>query len=469
MDRKNTDFIINEDSRSLLIRNIADKGFQENVFVFDGIFRLNAGLEKIYSELVQPAIGAVILGYNVTLLVCGSQGSGKDSVLRGSHGQRGLVQQVLQNLFDEIHSAEKDKEWQVTISFVQFYADGTARDLFNSNHRDLEALNVCMLGLVVEGLDEGVVLGAEAAYSLYLQGARRAEEQNSTLFTLTVEQKGRVPQSAGTVQRSVVQVLDLTGETLPSQHGSHISPLMHALQKEITGDAEGFLPIVLQQALEGNSWTVLFYCFNAQSLSRDEILSALLVLDQVRGLAKTISPNCWDPSKLIQKLRGDVRELRTQLLTSSTVQESAVLRLGQLLKQLQVVKNQSWEKKKEISEVLERKWKCWLKAAPGEAEAWHRQGQTSELEAMEREQTEASSPHAEHEEVRAQKHHMLQVFHAYRGLLEEQMDGLEQRYRKLLEEVIQDAVHLAARNQQLEAENKELNAAVAELREKKKM
>nr|XP_033783322.1 osmotic avoidance abnormal protein 3-like isoform X2 [Geotrypetes seraphini] len=462
--------IINEDAKCLLFRNKAEEEFQEDSFTVDGIFWLNRGLDKLYHDLLSSAIGTVVLGYNVALLVCGSQCPGKDTLLQGSSGQNGIVQQVLHSVFQEIQSAEKGEEWQVTISFIQFYADGTAKDLFNSSHQDLKALNISMLKLVVEGLSEIIVSSAEAAYSIYLQGAKIVEEKNSTLFTLTVEQKDRVDHSTSIIQRSTVQVFDLVGEILSTQPGNHISPLMCVLEKEITGK-EGFLPLALQQALQGNSITVLLYCFNTQGLSGDEILRILKVLDRVRGETKRVSPNCWNPSQLIQKLRDEVRELRSQLLSCSPNQESVVFSLGRVLQQLQMVKNQSWEKKREISNLVERKMKWQNEPVAANLETRHlqreRSGLAAQPEATGKEPPEASTSQQQQEEAKAQKQHMLQVFHAYRGLLEEQMNGLEQRYRKLLEEAIQDAVYVSTRNQQLEAENKQLSAVVAELKGKK--
>ena len=50
----------------------------------------------------------------------------------------------------------------------------------------------------------------------------------------------------------------------------------------------------------------------------------------------------------------------------------------------------------------------------------------------------------------------MQVFRAYRESFEEQKVVIEQRFRGLLEESLQDAIYLAAVNSQLKVHSQEL-------------
>ena len=51
----------------------------------------------------------------------------------------------------------------------------------------------------------------------------------------------------------------------------------------------------------------------------------------------------------------------------------------------------------------------------------------------------------------------FQTFRNYRQMFEEQKAAIEQRYRALLEDSIQDAVYLSTRNNELDQENQALS------------
>lgn len=63
------------------------------------------------------------------------------------------------------------------------------------------------------------------------------------------------------------------------------------------------------------------------------------------------------------------------------------------------------------------------------------------------------------------QHAFPQTFRNYREVFEEQKAAIEQRYRTLLEEAIQDAVFLSTRNQELMQENQSVRQDMAEMKD----
>ncbi|XP_073480167.1 uncharacterized protein [Aquarana catesbeiana] len=380
-------------------------------------------------------------------------------------------------------------------------------------------------------------------------------------------------------------------------------PLLHVLEKPDVDKKERLLPLLLKEALEGNTYTLLLACMNTEELSGKEIVSALSVADRVRGLSKKVSANIWDPEEAAHKLRGLIKNQRSKLMADSTLEESAVRQLAETVKELQMVKKLTWKEKRELSKKLGEKKRChheecqhcvcsklsedmreskldpsprqrivqlinqtrkqqvnedseldgtdkdsgeknstknseddtensscrhyynqqtatnkkplseclgielefsmararreWLKKQHRalihkemtvlEQDGYIQENWTPELElqqlksektvlvlqmeALRRERNEAEKDlellcQFYKDEAHAQKQHILEIFHAYRGMLEEQMDTQEHRYRKLLEETIQDAIQLSARNQELEEEIKQLQNGTTEIRGK---
>ena len=60
------------------------------------------------------------------------------------------------------------------------------------------------------------------------------------------------------------------------------------------------------------------------------------------------------------------------------------------------------------------------------------------------------------DELEIQQLQHYQTFRNYREMFEEQKAAIEQRFRNLLEDAVQDAVFLSSRNNELVDENQEL-------------
>ncbi|XP_062568662.1 chromosome-associated kinesin KIF4A-like [Saccostrea cucullata] len=69
------------------------------------------------------------------------------------------------------------------------------------------------------------------------------------------------------------------------------------------------------------------------------------------------------------------------------------------------------------------------------------------------------------DELEFQRLHHLETFRTYREMFEEQKAALDQRYRHLLEDAIQDAVFLSSRNNELQEESQSLRQQNAEMRD----
>ncbi|XP_024850988.1 uncharacterized protein [Bos taurus] len=106
-----------------------------------------------------------------------------------------------------------------------------------------------------------------------------------------------------------------------------------------------------------------------------------------------------------------------------------------------------------------------------ERQRWHREQTVlrCQLEALQAERDAAEQDltalydlHVQ--AARAQTCHVLQVFRAWRGLCEEQAMTTEHHYRSLLAGILQDSISLATQNQELQAQNKQLQqTGLAEL------
>uniref|UniRef100_A0A3B1IMU7 Si:dkey-201i24.3 n=1 Tax=Astyanax mexicanus TaxID=7994 RepID=A0A3B1IMU7_ASTMX len=123
------------------------------------------------------------------------------------------------------------------------------------------------------------------------------------------------------------------------------------------------------------------------------------------------------------------------------------------------------ERIRKLKEELHREEKTQKESEGAEGEVIYlnreRQILVLQIEALRRENQQAEEGleaqyRLHQQEVHSLREESLQVFRTFRQVLEEQKRLSEGRYRTLLLEAIQDAVHLSTLNQQLQTENKQL-------------
>ncbi|XP_038652186.1 chromosome-associated kinesin KIF4A isoform X4 [Scyliorhinus canicula] len=508
-----------KDSRSLSIIN-RNAGQKEQVFRYDAVFNQDTDQEIVYEELVKPLISRARLGYNVALVVSGTYVSGKNRLLRGDEKQDGIVQKLTKDLFEELDKGEDHRKRLITVSNIQFQIDGSTVDLLNPHDREIQCLHHPVLGLITEELSEFVVSRYEDAWDLYLQGAKAEKlagahlDRCSTLFTISLEQQ----ETSGSCLHSSIRLFDLTGEAEKGAVNG-ATPLVYILNAE---PSHGCIGTLLDEALGGNSYSVLIYCLKLTESWPGQTVSALTLTQGLKDLTNYVTLNCWDYRELMQNLRASIRELRMKISSNGDLCNEDVKRLGSLVQELQMVKQQRWERKEERSQQfgeecrqrlaaksaapfhsdLDRVYAAAMKRRSKLAEdnaalvqgelmrmerelQLHEAGSTVtadgtarlrrerevvvlQLVALRREKKEAEkdlqSMHQNYKtELENQKLKALQVLREFREASRLQLTALEKRYRKLLQDAIQDAVYLAAQKQQLELDKQHLKETIAEL------
>ncbi|XP_067900172.1 chromosome-associated kinesin KIF4 isoform X2 [Heterodontus francisci] len=339
-----------KDSKNLSVIN-RNSGEKEHMFTYDAVFNQDTDQERVYEGLVKPLLPKAKLGYNVALVVSGTYASGKSRLLRGDEKQDGIVRKLMKDLMEEMESDEDHQKRLITVSQIQFHIDGSTLDLLNPHDREIQCLKHPVLGIITEELSEIVVSSCEDAWSLYQQGTKAQKlsgthlERCSTLFTITLEQQ----ETDGSCIHSSIQIFDLTGgDEKDAVNGA--TPLVYVFDAE---PSHGCIGTLLNQALGGNSYSVLIYCLRLAESWPGQAVSALKLAQGMMELKNHVTLCCWNYWELTQCLRSNIREIRMRLSSTGDLCSEDVKRLGSLVQELKMVKKQCWEKKKERSQRCE--------------------------------------------------------------------------------------------------------------------
>ncbi|ERE79853.1 kinesin-like protein KIF7-like protein [Cricetulus griseus] len=305
-------------------------------FGFHVVLGEDTGQEAVYQACVQPLLEAFFEGFNATVFAYGQTGSGKTytmgeaSVASLHEDEQGIIPRAMAEAFKLID--ENDLlDCLVHVSYLEVYKEefrdllevGTASrdiqlredDRGNVGEKSCE-LNICFYVLsekhqVLCGVKEVDVEGLDEVLSLLEMGnaARhtgathfnRLSSRSHTVFTVTLEQRGRAPSrlprpAAGHLLVSKFHFVDLAGSERVLKTGSTGERLKESIQINSTllalgnvisalGDPQrrgthipyrdSKITRILKDSLGGNAKTVMIACVSPSSSDFDETLNTL--------------------------------------------------------------------------------------------------------------------------------------------------------------------------------------------------
>ncbi|XP_017022728.1 chromosome-associated kinesin KIF4 [Drosophila kikkawai] len=238
---------------------------RSEMFTFNHVFDVDATQREIYESCVLAKQRKLLQGYNVTILAYGQTGSGKTFTMGTSYNgvmdeSAGVIPRAVDDIFREIGERQEEYSFSVTCSFVELYQEQFF-DLFSPGKITVDIKEVNKR-VVMPGLTELAVKSAQEVTDYLMRGssgrAVAATAMNETssrshaIFTLTLV---ATKKDSKAVTTSRFNLVDLAGsercsKTLASgdrfKEGVNINKGLLALGNVINAlgatNAPGYIP-----------------------------------------------------------------------------------------------------------------------------------------------------------------------------------------------------------------------------------
>ncbi|XP_055081033.1 osmotic avoidance abnormal protein 3 [Periophthalmus magnuspinnatus] len=351
VQEKNTCVVITQDGHRVDL--VTGKDESTKSFSFDLVVT-DDNIKGLYPDFLQPLVQSVLKGYNGALLIHGASTERSRALIDQNIRQVEILISLLKG------KAEEKEDSFIALSFIQFYPDGTAIDVLGSNPGKLKPVIHPVIGRIAGGVSEVCVSAPEEAYNLFETCRDRVRSSPgglscrcSTLLSVAVEWRVQ-----SEVCRSRLQLFSLEGGASRTELRG-VSPLVKALAEIQTEDSpeDKLLSFLLKDALSGNSQTALLCCLHPQGVLDNETPNALTLAEKVRTLVTKPTVLHWCPRATEEKIRDKMAALRTEMMSEGTSELHSTYKLAQLNHELQVVKSQSWERRREQSNKIKEKQK----------------------------------------------------------------------------------------------------------------
>ncbi|KAH9487863.1 Kinesin-like protein kif28p [Bulinus truncatus] len=307
-----------------------------------------ADQKKVFDDLGKGVLDNAWKGYNCSLFAYGQTGSGKSYSIVGFGNNKGIVPMACEELFKSIEIkrkvADKDAEFQVTLSMLEIYNE-QIRDLLTSKAATKGGLKVrqhAAKGFYVEALTVAPMNSYAQIENKINEGTRNrtvastnmnaTSSRAHTIVALTFIQKQKNEAGQNMTKTAVINLVDLAGSERAESSGatgdrlkegssinlslSTLGNCINALASQSTDKKKVIVPYrdsvltkLLQNALGGNSKTIMIAALSPADINYSETLSTLRFADRAKMIKTQAVVNENPTDKLIRELREENQRL----------------------------------------------------------------------------------------------------------------------------------------------------------------
>ncbi|CAF2994782.1 unnamed protein product [Rotaria sp. Silwood2] len=321
---------------------------RERKYMFDVVSDARAGQQEVYASTAKILLGSVLEGYNATVFAYGATGAGKTYTMLGTENNPGVMYRTLHDLFVEIKKFEGQREYQVSMSYLEIYNE-LIRDLLAPSSSFLELREDAKGTIQVAGLSELNARTPEEVMEMLHKGnrartqeptkANKTSSRSHAVLQVNIKQRDVTRSHTEQVRFAKLYMIDLAGSERAAQtqntgrrmmEGAHINRSLLALGNCINALSEkgntkyvnyrdSKLTRILKDSLGGNSRTVMIAHISPASVHFEESRNTLNYADRAKYIKTKIRRNVIDVSyhiaqyqQIIQDLRSQVQLLRDQ-------------------------------------------------------------------------------------------------------------------------------------------------------------
>ncbi|CAF3629264.1 unnamed protein product [Adineta steineri] len=312
-----------------------------------------ASQQKVFDDLGRDVLKNAFDGFNCSLFAYGQTGSGKSYSMIGYGANRGIVPIACDELFQQIqHKKDSTINFEVALSMLEVYNE-QVRDLLTkefpkgglavrqhptSGHFYPQGLRIVPVGSYTDiehRINEGTENRTIAATNMNITSSRA-----HTIVTIYFNQI--IKNDLGeTKKTSVINLVDLAGSERISNTGvtgdrlkesTNINRSLSALgnvisalvdissgvkRKIVVPYRDSILTKLLQNALGGNSKTIMIAALSPADINYDETLSTLRFADRVKRIKNVAVINENPTEKLIRQLKEENQRLKLLIETGN--------------------------------------------------------------------------------------------------------------------------------------------------------